>query len=175
MPPKKDTSSEDQNTTRDVGKNLGLTEKQEKSLAELSLEQREKYKEAFSNKVTSTVCKTEDALKEHPVVMMLLKANTNLGSLIGTLIDLAFDTSYITNHAADRLRLHRETIKLVVHGIGGMKKTAVTKRYSLLLKVKTPKGKVAEHGLWVGEYSNSRNSSLMSPTMSWSVQQKSTS
>lgn len=163
MPPKKDTSSEDQNTTRGVGKNLGLTENQEKSLAELSLEQREKYKEAFSNKVTSTV------------VMMLLKANTNLGSLIGTLIDLAFDTSYITNYAADRLRLHRETIKLVVHGIGGMKKTAVTKRYSLLLKVKTLKGKVAEHGLWVGEYSNSRNSSLMSPTMSWSVQQKSTS
>lgn len=77
--------------------------------------------------------------------MMLLKATTNSGSLIGTLIDLASDTNYITNDAADRLGLHGETIKLVVHGIGGMKKTVLTKRYSLRLKVKTPKGKVAEH------------------------------
>lgn len=51
----------------------------------------------------------------------------------------------LTNEAADRLGLHGENIKLVVHGIGGMKKTVVTKRYSLRLKVKTPKEKVAEH------------------------------
>lgn len=144
--PKGETTGEKQRTTTGGGKKLGLTDKREKFLGELTPEQREKYKEAFSNKTTSTVCtKAENALKEHPVVMMLLKATTNSGSLIGTLIDLASDTNYITNDAADRLGLHGETIKLVVHGIGGMKKIVLTKRYSLRLKVKTPKGKVAEH------------------------------
>ena len=33
----------------------------------------------------------------------------------------------------------------MVHGVAGMKKTVLTKRYSLRLKVKTSKGKVAEH------------------------------
>lgn len=66
--------------------------------------------------------KAEDALKEHPFVIMLLKATTNSGALIGTLINIASDTNDITNDAADLLGLHGETIKLVVHGIGGMNK-----------------------------------------------------
>lgn len=37
------------------------------------------------------------------------------------------------------------TSSLLSMGSGGMKKTVVTKRYSLRLKVKTPKEKVAEH------------------------------
>lgn len=115
-----------------------MTERQEKFLAELTTEQRQKYKEAFSNQATSAVCaKTEDTLEEHPVVMMLLKA-ANSGPLIGTCINLASDTNYITNEAADRLGLHGEAIKRIVHGIGRMK-TVITKRYSLRLKVKTPK------------------------------------
>lgn len=88
--PKKDSGSEEQSSTRAGGKKLGLTEKQEKFLAELTPEQREKYKEAFSNRVSSMVCtKNQDKLKEHPVVMMLLKTTTNSGCLIGTFIDLA--------------------------------------------------------------------------------------
>lgn len=96
--------------------------------------------------MSSTVCTVEeDKLKEHPVVMMLLKVTTNSGCPIGTLTDLASDMNYITNKAADRLGLRDENIKLVVHGIGGMRKTVATKKYSLRLKVKTPKEKVAEH------------------------------
>lgn len=82
--------------------------------------------------------KAEDALTEHPVVIILLKATTMSGSLIGTFIDLASNTNCITNDAMDRLGLHGKTIKLVVHGIGRMEKT-VTKRYSLWLKLKTLK------------------------------------
>lgn len=88
--------------------------------------------------------KAEDALTEHPVVIIMLKAITISGSQIETFSDLASNTNYITNDAADRFGLHGETIKLVVHGIGGMEKT-VTKRYSLWLKLKTLKGKVSEH------------------------------
>lgn len=79
--------------------------------------------------------------------MMLLIATTNSGHMIGTLIDLASDTNYITNEAAERLGLCGEGIKLIVQGIGGMSKTVVTKRYTLQLKVKTPKGKMAEHNI----------------------------
>lgn len=144
--PKKDSSSEEQSIIKIGGKKLGLTNKQEEFLAELTPEQREKYKNAFSNKISSTVCaKAGDGLQEHPVVMMLMEVTTNSGCLIGSLIDLASDTNYITNETADRLGLCGENIRLIVHGVGGMKKTVLTKRYSLRLKVKTSKGKVAEH------------------------------
>ncbi|KAL1006955.1 hypothetical protein UPYG_G00079630 [Umbra pygmaea] len=79
--------------------------------------------------------------------MMLLEVTTNSGQLIGTLIDLASDTNYITNNAAQRLGLIGERIKLIVHGIGGMRTTVLTKRYSLRLRVKTIKGTVMEHKL----------------------------
>lgn len=144
--PKKDSSSEEQSIIKFGGKKLGLTNKQEEFLAELTPEQREKYKNAFSNKISSTVCaKAGDGLQEHPVVMMLMEVTTNSGCLVGSLIDLASDTNYITNETADRLGLCGENIRLIVHGVGGMKKTVLTKRYFLRLKVKTSKGKVAEH------------------------------
>ncbi|RXN38928.1 gag-pol fusion poly [Labeo rohita] len=144
--PKKDSSCEEQSTIKFEGKKLGLTSKQEEFLAELTAEQREKYKNAFSNRISSTVCaKVGDGLQEHPVVMMLMGVTTNSGCLIGALIDLASDTNYITNETADHLGLCGENIKLIVHGVGGMKKTVLTKRYSMRLKVKTSKGKVVEH------------------------------
>lgn len=40
--------------------------------------------------------------------MMLLEVTANAGQKIGTLIDLASDTNYITNEAADRLNLRNE-------------------------------------------------------------------
>lgn len=47
----------------------------------------------------------ENGLVEWPVIMMLLEVTANAGQKIGTLIDLASDTNYITNEAADRLNL----------------------------------------------------------------------
>lgn len=133
-------------TSRAGGIKLGLTVKQEEFLAELTPEQREKYKEAFSNKVRSTVCtNSRTGHSEDPVVMMLLNVTTNSGNLIGTLIDLASDTNYITHTAAERLGLSGEEIKLIVHGVGGMRKTVLTKRYTLRLKIKTLGGKIAGH------------------------------
>lgn len=54
--PKMYTASEEQSSTRGGGEKLDLTETQEKFLAELTPQQKEKYKEAFFNKVTSAVC-----------------------------------------------------------------------------------------------------------------------
>lgn len=142
--PKKDRSSEEQSTVG--GEKVGLTNRQEEFLAELTPEQREKYKSAFSNKVSSTVfAKAGGGVQDHPVMLMLMEVTTNSGCLIGTLIDLASDTNYITHEAADHLGLCGENIRLIVHKVRGMKKTVLTKRYSLWLKVKTSKGKVAEH------------------------------
>ncbi len=52
---------------------------------------------------------------------------------IGTLIDLASDTNYITHEAANRLKLRGEEINLVVHGVGKMAVRVRTRRY--LLKI----------------------------------------
>lgn len=59
-------------------------------------------------------------VKELPVILMLLEVTANAGQKIGTLINLASDTNYITHGAASRLNLKGEKIALVVHGVGGM-------------------------------------------------------
>lgn len=58
-----------------------------------------------------------NGLSEIPVIMMLMKVTANAGQKIGTLIDLASDTNYITHKAAERLRLRSEKITLVVYGV----------------------------------------------------------
>lgn len=65
--------------------------------------------------------------------MMLLEVTSNAGQKIGTLIDLAPDTDYITHEAAGLLNLRSEDIMLVVHGVGAMIVFVKTKRY--LLKI----------------------------------------
>ncbi len=57
----------------------------------------------------------KSGLNELPVIMMLMEVTTNAGQKIGTLIDLASDTNYITHEAADRLKLRSEKITLVLH------------------------------------------------------------
>lgn len=127
---------------------IGLTEKQKELLAELSPELKAEFKEAFSNKISTTVCaRTGSEPKEYPVIMMLLEVTSNSGQLVGTLIDLASDTNYISSEAAERLKLRGENIKMIVQGVGGMEKTVVTRRYTLRLRIKTPKGTVTEHKL----------------------------
>ncbi|XP_076129224.1 uncharacterized protein LOC143110221 [Alosa pseudoharengus] len=143
----KDAGHEVQGTKRMERKGLGLTSKQEELLAKVTPELRAEFRKAFSNKASTTICTAGGGLKEYPVILMLLEVTTNSGQLIGTLIDLASDTNYITNNAAQRLGLIGESIKLIVHGIGGMTTTVTTKRYSLRLRVKTIKGTVMEHKL----------------------------
>ena len=79
--------------------------------------------------------------------MMLMEVTANAGQKIGTLVDLASDTNYITHQAADRLKLRSEKITLVVHGVGGMTTKVATRRYLLRIRVKTPKGTVKAHEL----------------------------
>lgn len=62
----------------------------------------------------------KNRLQEFPVIMMLKVVMTNAGQKVGTLIDLAYDTNYITHEAAGRLRLRGKEIHLVVHGVGKM-------------------------------------------------------
>ncbi len=143
----KDAGSEVQVTKRVERRGLGLTGKQEELLAKVTPELRAEFRKAFSNKASTTICTAGSRLKEYPVIMMLLEVTTNSGQLIGTLIDLASDTNYITNNAAQQLGLIGERIKLIVHGIGGMRTTVTTERYSLRLRVKTIKGTVMEHKL----------------------------
>lgn len=145
---KKEEKSGDQNDAKLGKRGLGLTNKQEELLSKLSPELRAEFKEAFSNKITTKVCaSTGCEPKECPVIMMLLDVTTNSGQLVGTLTDLASDTNYISNKAAERLKLNGENIKLIVQGVGGMEKTITTKKYTLRLRVKTPKGTIVEHKL----------------------------
>jgi hypothetical protein len=57
----------------------------------------------------------ENGLEEFPVIMMILEVTANAGQKIGTLIDLASDTNYITHEAAGELNLRSEVVTLIVH------------------------------------------------------------
>ncbi len=140
---------------KDSKKGSGLTYEQEEFLDELSPELAERCKKAFANTVKMVNCSENDqlglvgksGLNELPVIMMLMEVTTNAGQKIGTLIDLASDTNYITHEAADRLKLRGEKITLVVHGVGKMAIRVSTKRYLLRVRVKTPKGTEKAHQL----------------------------
>ncbi|XP_049321149.1 uncharacterized protein LOC111193301 [Astyanax mexicanus] len=150
-PKAEEKRAKDGNGTRTCERKVRLTEEQERFLAELPPEMAEKCKKAFTNKTSMTDCSNqiglvkENGLQELPVIMMLLEVTANAGQRIGTLIDLASDTNYITHEAADRLRLRGEEVTLVVHGVGGMTMQERTKRYLLRVRVKTPKGTEIAH------------------------------
>lgn len=132
---------------------IRLTEEQEQFVAELSPDMVEKFKSAFSNVTARSHCTDKragmdlEASQELPVIMMLLEVTANTGQKIGTLIDLASDTNYITHQAAKRLNLRSEKVTLIVHGVGGMALKMKTKRYLLRVRVKTPTGTVRIHEL----------------------------
>ncbi|XP_048035062.1 uncharacterized protein LOC125260633 [Megalobrama amblycephala] len=141
-------------TLREGKKGSQLTAEQEEFLSELSPEVAEKCKKAFTNSARMERSKSkklglleENGLQELPVIMMLKEVTTNTGQKIGTLIDLASDTNYITHEAADRLRLSGEEINLVVHGVGKMAIHVRTKRYLLRIRVRTPVGTERAHQL----------------------------
>lgn len=131
------------------------TEAQEEFFRKLSPELAQQCQDAFCNTAASTshIAKShssllvESGLAEWPVIMMLLEVTTNAGQKIGTLIDLASDTNYITHEAAGRLNLRSEDITLVVHGVGGMKAFVKTKRYLLKIPVNTLRGTLRSHQL----------------------------
>ncbi|KAF7643681.1 hypothetical protein LDENG_00235390 [Lucifuga dentata] len=131
------------------------TEEQEEFFSKLSPELEKQCRDVFSNTASRAFSTgreqldllVESGLHKLPVIMMLLEVTANAGQKIGTLIDLASDTNYITNKAASRLNLRSEEITLVVHGVGGMKVHVKTKRYLLKIQVNTPKGTLKSHQL----------------------------
>ncbi|XP_060777192.1 uncharacterized protein LOC132886504 [Neoarius graeffei] len=133
----------------------GCTAEQEDFISSLPTELAVRCRDVFSNSASRTLNTTREpssllmqhGLRELPVIMMLLQVTANAGQQIGTLIDLASDTNYITHKAADRLNLHSEEMTLVVHGVGGMKVHVQTKRYLLKIRVKTSKGSLQSHQL----------------------------
>lgn len=137
------------------GNKRDYTEAQEELFRKLSPELAQQCRDAFCNTATSTshVAKShssllaEGGLAEWPVIMMLLEVTANAGQRIGTLIDLASDTNYITHEAAGRLNLRSEDITLVVHGVGGMKVFVKTKRYLLKIRVGTSRSALKSHQL----------------------------
>ncbi|KAM4521343.1 uncharacterized protein PAE49_002487, partial [Odontesthes bonariensis] len=131
-----------------------FTEEQEAFLSQLAPELADQCRKAFTNRASVTLKAAsqsellkETGLTELPVIMMLMMVTANAGQKIGTLIDLASDTNYITHKAAERLGLRSENITLVVHGVGGMTMKVKTKRYLLKVRMKTPKGTEQAHQL----------------------------
>lgn len=131
-----------------------FTEEQEELISELTPDMAEKFRRAFTNMAAKSHCTgrslpgvMDSSTRELPVILMLLEVTTNAGQKIGTLIDLASDTNYITHVAARRLKLQSEKITLVVHGVGGMAMKVKTKRYLLKVRVKTPRGTERAHEL----------------------------
>ncbi|CAM4570039.1 unnamed protein product [Leuciscus chuanchicus] len=123
-----------------------FTEEQEKLISELTPDMAEKFRKAFTNMTAKSHCTgrslpgvMDSSIRELPVILMLLEVTTNAGQKIGTLIDLASDTNYITHIAARRLQ--SEKITLVVHAVGGMAMKVKTKRY--LLKPSHREGRLA--------------------------------
>lgn len=131
------------------------TSEQEEFLSTLPPDVAKQCRDVFSNTASKTLSTVrgqpsllmENGLQELPVIMMLLEVTANAGQRIGTLIDLASDTNYITHSAASRLNLKSEDITLIVHGVGGMNVQVETKRYLLKIRVKTPKGTLCSHQL----------------------------
>ncbi|XP_049897103.1 uncharacterized protein LOC126388200 [Epinephelus moara] len=131
------------------------TEAQEEFLSKLPPELAQQCRHAFCNVTSraynSTAAKRglleENSLNEYPVILMLLDVTANDGQRIGTLIDLASDTNYITHRAASKLNLKSEDVTLVVYGVGGMKVSVATKRYLLKIRVNTPRGTLKSHQL----------------------------
>ncbi|XP_048881457.1 uncharacterized protein LOC125748845 [Brienomyrus brachyistius] len=123
------------------------TESQEEFLTSLPPDLAQRCRNVFCNSVSKTFSLTvpeqgllaENDLKEFPVIMMILEVTANAGQKIGTLIDLASDTNYITHEAAGELDLRSEDVTLIVHGVGGMQVTVQTKRYLLKIRI-----------LWIG-------------------------
>lgn len=112
-----------------------LTEEQETLISELTPEMTEKFRRAFTNMSAKSHCTGKNLpgvmdsnTRELPVILMLLEVTTNAGQKIGTLVDLASDTNYITHRAARRLNLRSEKITLVVQGVRGMVIKVKTKR-----------------------------------------------
>lgn len=132
-----------------------LTVDQVEFLAELSPKLAERCRNDFNNK-TATVTFIgmaqvglfkETRVKELPVIMMLMEVTANAGQKIGTLVDLASDTNYITHMAAERLRLRSEDVTLIAHGVARMTLKAKTMQYLLTVRVKTNEGKERVHEL----------------------------
>nr|XP_061826459.1 uncharacterized protein LOC133612783 [Nerophis lumbriciformis] len=156
-PNKKSSSAQKKNKpgSMDGKSRRTYTEEQEDFVKKLSPELARQFHDAFSNAASKTFNTTkvksgllaESGLQELPVMMMLLEVTANAGEKIGTLIDLASDTNYITHKAADKLNLRSEDITLIVHGVGGMKTIVETKRYLLKIRVKTPRGTMKSHQL----------------------------
>lgn len=80
-----------------------FTEEQEAFLSQLTPELAEQCRKAFTNRASATLksagqseLQEETGLTELPVIMMLMLVTANAGQKIGTLIDLASDTNYIT-------------------------------------------------------------------------------
>ncbi|XP_058477623.1 uncharacterized protein LOC131448851 [Solea solea] len=131
------------------------TEEQEDFFGKLSPELANQCRNVFSNTASRAFNTVKDqpsllgesGLQELPVLMMLVEVTANAVQKIGTLIDLASDTNYITHKTASRLNLKNEEVTLVVHGVGGMEVRVETKRYLLKIRVKTPKGTLRAHQL----------------------------
>ncbi|XP_077470984.1 uncharacterized protein LOC144085517 [Stigmatopora argus] len=132
---------------------LELTERQQRFVSGLSPEAAEEWKSAFTNVSARSLCTDKSAAMGHgegeelPVMLMLLEVTANAGQKIGTLIDLASDTNYITHSAAKRLNLRSEKVTLLVHGVGGMVLKERTKKYQLRVRIKTPTGTLRAHEL----------------------------
>ena len=148
--------SESKSRITQAQKDRWYTVSQEEFLSKLPPDLAQQCREAFCNTASKTYSGViekgrgllaEYGLKEFPVIMMILNVTANAGQSIGTLIDLASDTNYITHKAAKELNLKSEDVKLVVHGVGGMEVTAITKRYLLKIRVNTPKGTLKSHQL----------------------------
>lgn len=131
------------------------TKDQEDFLSKLPPDLAQQCRSVFSNTAARAFNVTKEqpsllaecGLLELPVIMMLLNVTANAGQKIGTLIDLASDTNYITHGAANRLNLRGEKVTLVIHGVGGMKVRVKTMRYLLKIRVKTHQGTLRSHQL----------------------------
>ncbi|XP_028331737.1 uncharacterized protein LOC114481263 [Gouania willdenowi] len=130
------------------------TEAQEEFVQKLPPELAQQCRHVFSNTASRNVqissrrnLLEEYGIAEWPVIMMLLEVTANAGQKVGTLIDLASDTNYITHKAAKRLKLRSEAITLVVHGVGGMEVTVKTMRYLLKIRVRNDKSTYNSHQL----------------------------
>ena len=150
----KSMSKKSDKSEKDKGRR-NYTEGQADFIKNLPPDLAKQFREVFSNVASRVFTTSNDqqglleksGMQELPVIMMLLVVTANAGEKVGTLIDLASDTNYITHRAASRLNLKSEDIILIVHGVAGMKVQVKTKRYLLKIRVSTSKNTLRAHQL----------------------------
>ena len=112
------------------------------------------FKKAYANATKVAKCSgtkganQQKKEEEQAVLLLLQNIQSNTGEVIGTMIDTAADSNFVTHEFARRLQLEGEEVDLAVSGVDSMVKRKASKKYILRVRKKDEKGQERVHVLF---------------------------